>query len=139
MNTFHTGKALDGYLLSGTDGYNIVTPWIDMHSAHFFSFTAIVTSAGTVAGTWTLQQSNDRQSGNATGVFPNTASSPTGAPADTVAVPTGTGQQTIVLTTTAVPGVLNQYNIGYRWARLKYVATTQNQSGTVDVFYHWKH
>jgi len=137
--TDFSGKALDGYALSGTDGYNIVTPWIDMHGAEHFSMTAVITSAGTVAGTFTLQQSNDRQSGNASGTFPMSASSATGTAADTVNVPSGTGQQTLVMTTTATPVTLNQQHIGYRWARLKYVATIQNQSGTVDVFYHWKY
>ncbi len=137
-NTFHTGKLLDGYALSDTDGYTFVTPWLDLHSAHHYSMIAVITG-GTVAGTLTLQQSNDRQSGKATGVFPNSASGPTGSTTDQVAVPSGTGQQTIVLTTSAVPGVINQFNIGYRWARLSGVLTTQNLTGTVDVFYHWKH
>ncbi len=137
--TDYSGKALDGYLLSGTDGYHIVTPWIDLHGARNFSMTAVITSGSTVAGTFTLQQSNDRQSGNSSGVFPASATSAVGDPSDVVNTPTGTGAVTLVMTTTATPVTLNQSNVGYRWARLKYLATTQNQSGTVDVFYHWKH
>ncbi len=134
-----SGKALDGYALSGTDGYHLVTPWIDLHGAVYFSMTAIITSSGTVAGTFTLQQSNDEQSANASGVFPSSAGSATGDPTDMVNVPTGTGGVTLTMTTTATPVTLNQQSIGYRWARLKYLATTQNQSGSVKVFYHWKY
>jgi len=136
--TDFSGKALDGYALSGTDGYNLVTPWIDLHGADNFSMTMVITG-GTVTGTATLQQSNDRQSGNASGVFPESASSAVGDPLDVVNTPSGTGQQTLTMAASATPVTLNQQHIGYRWARLKYVATIQNQSGTVNVFYHWKY
>jgi len=138
MNTFHTGKLLDGYALSTTDGYTFVTPWLDLHSAHYFSMTAVITG-GTVSGTFTLEQSNDRQSGNSNGIYPFTTTSATGTPSDKVAVPSGTGQQTMAASASGVVGVINQFNIGYRWARLSYLTATKNQTGTVDVFYHWKH
>jgi hypothetical protein len=134
-----SGKALDGYALSSTDGYNFVTPWIDIHGANHFSVTAVITSGGTISGTFTLQQSNDRQSGNASGVFPASATSPTTNAADTVNTPTGTGAVTLAMSSSATPVTLNQSNVGYRWFRLKYLTATINQSGTVDVFYHWKY
>ncbi len=138
MNTFHTAKLLDGYSLATTDGYTFVTPWLDLHSAHFLSISAKITG-GTVTGTLTLEQSNDRQSGNSNGVYPMSASGPTGTPADKIAVLSGTGQQTIALTTSGVTVGINQYNIGYRWVRLSGVLSVRNLTGLVDVFYHWKH
>lgn len=130
-------KALDGYSLNSTDGYNFVTPWIDMQNAQHFSFTAVITG-GTVNGTFTLQQSNDRHTGNADGVYPISAGSSIGTAADTVNTPSGTGQTTLAMAASATPVTLNQQHIGWRWARLKYVAVTQNTTGKVDVFYNWK-
>jgi len=135
---FFTFKLLDGYQLSTTDGTNFVTNWVDIHSTPYFSISLVITG-GTVAGTATLQQSNDRETTQA-GVFPTSANpaSPTGTPLDVAAVPAGTGQQTIVLTTSGVAVVANQFNAGYRWVRLKYVATTPNTTGVVDCFMHCK-
>ena len=139
----YSGKALDGYLLSDTDGYTFVTPWIDMQNAQHFSYTAIITSGGTIDGTFTLQQSNEQQSGNSSGTFPMSAGDPLGDADDTVNVPPisggiGTGGVTLAMDTSGEAVTLCQQHIGYRWSRLIYLTTTENLNGTVSVWYHWK-
>lgn len=135
---FFTFKLLDGYQLSTTDGTHLVTNWVDIHSTPYFSISLVITG-GTVAGTATLQQSNDRETTQAA-VFPTSAnpSNATGTPLDMAPVPAGTGQQTIVLTTSGVAGVANQFNAGYRWVRLSYTATSSNTTGVADCFMHCK-
>lgn len=135
---FHTFKLLDGYALSGTDGTHFVTNWVDIHSTPYFSISLVITG-GTVAGTATLQQSNDRETTQAA-VFPASANpaTSTGTPLDVAAVPSGTGQQTIVLTTSGVAVPANQFNAGYRWVRLSYTASTPNTTGVADCFMHLK-
>ena len=135
----YSGILLDGYALSSTDGYTLVTPWIDLQNAEHFSMTAVITG-GSVTGTFTLQQSNEQQSGNAGGVFPKSLlTSAIGTTPDTVNTPSGTGQTTLSMTTSGVPVTLNQQHIGYRWARLSYVASVKNQTGIVSIYYHWKY
>lgn len=131
-------KILDGYQLSTTDGTHFNTPWINVNTTPFFSISLVITG-GTVAGTATLQQSNDTAS-TAAVVYPSTAvpQTPFGTPVDAANVPSGTGQQTIVLTTSGVGVVANQYNAGFRWVRLVYVATSSNTTGVVSCFMHKK-
>ena len=132
-----SGKLLDGYALSTTDGYHFVTPWLDLHGANHFSMIAMITG-GTVTGTLTLQQANDKQTPNGSGVFPISATSSVGSAIHQCNVPAGTGQQTITLAASATPVALNQYLIGYHWARLVGVLSVQNTTGKVDIFFHWK-
>ncbi|MGD0331150.1 MAG: hypothetical protein ABSB40_12045 [Nitrososphaeria archaeon] len=137
--TDFSGKLLDGYALSTTDGYNFTTPWLDVHGAQNFSLTAMITG-GTVTGVLTLQQSNAKEAGNSNGVYPLGATSTTTSPPDACNVPTDAamGLTSITLAASATPVALAQHHIGYHWARLSGVLSVKNQTGKVDIWFHWK-
>jgi hypothetical protein len=134
-----SGKLLDGYALSNSDGYTFVTPWLDLHGAERFSLTAVITG-GTVNGDMTLQQSNAAESGNSNGNYPKTALSVTGTPTDAVNTPyeIDDGYVQMALTSSGEIGVINQRHVGYHWARLVWVGTVRNTTGTCDVWFTWK-
>lgn len=140
--SMHSFKLLDGYSMSTTDGYTFVTPWVDLHSAPFFSVTAVFSGASIANGTLKLQQSNDRQSQSVDTngkIFPYSAADSVSDPTDVVDVPaslTGTVTQTISSTGTYV---FNQFLFGSRWVRLSFTKTgAPNTSTVVDVFFHFK-
>lgn len=135
---YATFKLLDGYSMDDTDGYTFVTPWLDVHSAPFFSLIAKFSGDPIANGTLKLQMSNDRQT-TAAGVFPVSAGSSTGDPDDLADVPaslTGTVSQTISATGVYV---FQQYLFPGRWVRLSFSKTgSPNTSTVVDVFAHFK-
>lgn len=140
--SYHSFKLLDGYSMSSTDGYNFVSPWVDLHSAPYFSATAVFSGASIANGTLKLQQSDDRQSQSvdATGrIYPYTAANSTSSPTDVVDVPaslTGTVTQSIASTGTYV---FNQYLFGGRWVRFSFTKTgAPNTTTVVDIFFHYK-
>ncbi len=140
--SYHSFKLLDGYSMSTTDGYNFVSPWVDLHSAPYFSATAVFSGAAIADGTLKLQQSNDRQSQHPDTnglMFPYSASSSTGSPTDVVDVPaslTGTVTQSISATGTYV---YNQFMFGGRWVRFTFTKTgAPNTTTVVDIFFHFK-
>lgn len=140
--SYHSFKLLDGYSMSTTDGYNFVSPWVDVHSSPYFSATAVFSGASIANGTLKLQQSNDRQSQHPdiNGLmFPYSAANSTSSPTDVVDVPaslTGTVTQTISATGTYV---FNQFLFGGRWVRFTFTKTgAPNTSTVVDIFFHFK-
>lgn len=145
-----TCKLFDGYQLNNADGYSCTSDWQDIHSSPFYSIS-VVFSGGTPSGTLTLEMSNDENvrekssqfSGmgtNPNGLsflapvlkdFPVTGGSPQGNPLDYATI--SGSSQTVSSATTFV---YNTETAGYRWVRLKYIAT----SGTcqIDAWMHRK-
>ena len=137
-------KLLDGYNLGDvTDGYTFLTDWVDLHSARFFSATAVFSGDTIANGTLKLQMSNDEESDftdTTTGKkFPKSAGSSTGDPDDVVDVPgslTGTVTQSISATG-KYP--YQQYNFPARWVRFTFTKTGDPAADTeVDIFFHFK-
>lgn len=140
---YNTLKLLDGYNLgTSTDGYNFVSPWVDIHSAEHFSITAVFSGASISNGTLKLQMSNDEisQIFDTNGRrYPKSATSSTTDPTDVcdvIATLTGNVSQTISATGTYA---FTQQHVGYRWVRLSFTKTGSPAGATlVNAFMHFK-
>ena len=141
-NNSHSFKALDGYSMSSTDGYNFVTPWIDCWSIDMVSLNAVFSGASISNGTLKLQLSNDRESTGADTFgrkFPVSAGSSIGNPTDVIDNPsTNEGTESVSITATGTYNLI-QYHFPSRWIRASFTKTgAPNTSTVVDVFVHRK-
>lgn len=127
---FANGTLLDGYALTGT---TFATDWVDIASFSKFSVSATFTG-NSPTGTLSLEQSNDLQwTGSYKGPTPRHVGN-TQYPNDATAVPAGTGQATVSVSG-AGAYAMNQYQVGYRWFRVVYVAIGGAVTTTVDMLF----
>jgi len=133
MSDFGNFKLVDGYALSALDGYSFTSNWVDVHSAPWFDVSCVLTG-GSPAGTFKLQRSNDLQWTGGNRPQPLSTGG-VGAVSD-VADASGNG---VVSATVAGAGVavLSQANVGYRWFRVVYTASSSVNT-QLDIFVTWK-